>query len=66
MIPLPAHGLLGAFDEILFAGVTVIFLVATVHTWRRSRTFSPILEEDEENSSDNTEPAASEDHFELR
>lgn len=40
MNPLPpvlAHGALGVFDEIIFLGVGVIFLVLMAVSWLRSR-----------------------------
>ena len=41
-----AHGALGAFDELIFAGVGVVFLVMMAVSWLRSRNLPP---EDEEN-----------------
>ncbi|HLU11696.1 MAG TPA: hypothetical protein VK003_18625 [Oceanobacillus sp.] len=36
-----AHGALGAFDEIIFLGVGVVFLVMMGISWLRSRNMKP-------------------------
>jgi hypothetical protein len=37
MIVILAHGALGWFDELVFLGIIVIFLVMVVFAWFRSR-----------------------------
>lgn len=39
-----AHGALGWWDEIIFAGVAIIFLVMMGVSWVRSRTEPPDLD----------------------
>lgn len=41
-----AHGALGAWDEIIFVGVSAVFFVMMGVSWARSRAFEPELEED--------------------
>lgn len=41
-----AHGALGGFDELIFAGVAVVFVVMMGVSWMRSRAFEPEWEED--------------------
>lgn len=63
-----AHGALGAFDEIVFAGVAVVFVVMMGVSWVRSRAFEPEWEEDavESASTDNTpEQSESDERFPL-
>lgn len=52
-----AHGALGAFDELIFAGVAVVFVIMMGVSWIRSRAFEPEWEEDavEAPQSDNSE-----------
>lgn len=40
-----AHGALGAWDEIIFIGVIVIFLVLMGVSWFRSRALQPDFDE---------------------
>lgn len=63
-----AHGALGAFDEIVFAGVAVVFVVMMGVSWVRSRAFEPEWEEDavESASTDNApEQSESDERFPL-
>lgn len=59
-----AHGALGIFDELIFLGIAVVFLIFMGITWVRSRAEQPAFE-DEVNPfvSDvsETAPAASDD-----
>lgn len=61
-----AHGALGPFDEILFIGVAVIFLVMMGISWVRSRNTEPSTE-DERGDGVPAAPAEPErpDHFPL-
>lgn len=60
-----AHGALGAFDELIFLGVGVIFLVMMGISWLKSRDVKP--EFDESNLPAETTPAnpAARDRFKL-
>lgn len=40
-----AHGALGIWDEVIFIGVGVIFLIFMVVSWLRSRSLSPTWDE---------------------
>lgn len=39
-----AHGSLGPWDELIFLGIAVIFLVMMGISWIKSRTNSPTIE----------------------
>ncbi len=53
MIPLVlAHGALGAFDELLFLAVAVVFVALMVTAWIRSRNSA--LDEDEDATRDSS------------
>lgn len=60
-----AHGALGAFDEIIFVAIAILFLAMMVLSWFRSQA---LVDEDEpEQAIESTEPAqATPDKFELR
>jgi hypothetical protein len=40
MIVILAHGSLGEFDEVIFIGIIVIFLVMVLFAWFRSRSMN--------------------------
>jgi hypothetical protein len=46
-----AHGALGAFDEIIFLGVGVVFLVMMGISWLKSRNMKPEFEDPAEATS---------------
>jgi hypothetical protein len=56
-----AHGLYGVWDELIFVGVGVLFLLAMVYAWIRSRN---AVYEDDETPSEPGETESS-DHFPL-
>lgn len=67
-----AHGVLGAFDELMFAGVAVVFLVMMGISWVRSRSFEPEWEDEHtapENSAESaenpSEQSTDSEHFRL-
>lgn len=41
-----AHGMLGAWDELLFIPIAIVFTIIMFFGWRLSRKFKPELEED--------------------
>jgi hypothetical protein len=41
-----AHGALGAWDEIIFLGVAVIFLSMMAISWVKNRNNAPILDDE--------------------
>jgi hypothetical protein len=57
-----AHGALGAFDELIFLAVAVVFLAMMGVSWFRSRDFEPELEGDGEST---TETVQQGDRFKL-
>jgi hypothetical protein len=42
-----AHGALGGFDEVIFIGVAIVFIVMMGASWIKSRSMEPLLDEDE-------------------
>lgn len=46
MLILLAHGALGPYDEIIFLGVAVIFVVMMAVSWVRSRNTPPPVDDD--------------------
>lgn len=63
-----AHGALGAFDELIFAGVAVVFVIMMGVSWVRSRAFEPEWEEDAVEaapSDDTSEQSDSDERFPL-
>lgn len=60
-----AHGALGAFDEIIFLGVGVVFLVMMGISWLKSRNVKPEFDDPnipaEATSTDSAQP----DRFKL-
>ena len=40
-----AHGALGIFDELIFIGVAVLFLIAMIIVWVRSRAIPPTIDD---------------------
>ena len=55
-----AHGALGAFDEIIFLGIALVFLGMMGWSWLRSQQ----MEADEIDQGDERRPS-DDDHFEL-
>lgn len=51
-----AHGQLGAWDELIFLGITVVFALIMVYSWLRSRN---LVDEEEEEGPEAVE------HFSL-
>ena len=41
MTAILAHGQLGAWDELIFLGITVLFALIMVFSWLRSRNLAP-------------------------
>lgn len=52
-----AHGSLGGYDEILFVGTAIMFLVMMGISWLRSRNAEPILEDPDDPAPSDTTPA---------
>jgi hypothetical protein len=66
MIPILAHGALGPFDELIFGGVGVVFVVMMAISWIRSRN-APLDYEDEAEQAPTPENAAdTPDHVTLK
>ena len=59
-----AHGALGNFDELIFIGVSVIFVGMMVISWIRSRNMEPEFD-DEATPSQATDGQENADHFRL-
>ena len=59
MIPPFAHGILGPYDEIVFAGIAVVFVGMMGVSWLRSRQ----IEDDDETQAE--QPKRDDDNFEL-
>ncbi len=56
-----AHGQLGAWDELIFLGITVLFALIMVFSWLRSRNLAADEPEDEPED----EPHGAAEHFGL-
>ncbi len=56
-----AHGQLGAWDELIFLGITVLFALIMVFSWLRSRNLASDEPEDEAVA----EPHGAAEHFGL-
>lgn len=66
MLPsLLAHGALGPFDELIFLGVGVIFLVMMGISWLKSRNVQPEFDEPESPAQAEPTETASPDRFKL-
>lgn len=63
MFKLLAHGGLGNWDESIFLGVSVIFILMMGVSWVRSRNIEPDF--DEQTPSENKDEDVSSDHFKL-
>jgi hypothetical protein len=61
MITILAHGALGAWDEIIYLGIAVIFVGFMVISWLRSRQQA----DDEPLEAEPLEPQQNPDHFRL-
>ena len=59
-----AHGGLGDFDELIFIGVSVIFVGMMAVSWIRSRNMEPEFD-DESSPSQSTDGQENADHFRL-
>ncbi|GAB4307041.1 MAG: hypothetical protein Kow00117_00190 [Phototrophicales bacterium] len=55
-----AHGALGYWDEFIFLGVAVVFVILMIASWIRSRTTQPHLPQN-----DQAETINDPDHFQL-
>lgn len=66
IVPILAHGALGGFDELIFAGVGVVFVVMMVMSWIRSRNAPLDYEDDELTSPAPENPADGPDHVNLK
>ena len=51
-----APGALGGYDEILFIGTALMFLVMMGISWLRSRNAEPILEDPDDSAPSDTAP----------
>ena len=63
-----AHGALGNWDELIFIGVVVTFIIMMGVSWVRSRNIAPEFDEPpaEQTPESESEPASSDEHFELK
>ncbi len=61
MMAILAHGQLGAWDELIFLGITVLFALIMVFSWLRSRNLAADEPEDEPED----EPHGAAEHFGL-
>lgn len=59
-----AHGALGVFDELIFVGVAVVFLVMMAVSWIRSRNDAGPAEPPA--APPESDATTSDDHFRLR
>lgn len=60
-----AHGALGAWDELIFLGIAVIFTGMVIYTWFKSRSLEPELI-DTESSQAEFSDEQSQDHIPLQ
>ncbi len=63
-----AHGALGPYDELIFGGVAVIFIVMMGISWVKSRNTAPQLDAESERTAAQAKPAQtpeSPDRFRL-
>jgi len=58
-----AHGALGPWDELVFLGVSAIFLMMVGVSWLTSRNLDP---DDDPSPAESTPDAPDADHFELK
>lgn len=55
-----AHGALGPFDEIIFLGIAIVFLLMMGVSWLRSQQMPDEIEEEQDDSAEQNR-----NHFEL-
>lgn len=60
-----AHGALGPFDELIFGGVAVIFIVIMAVSWVKSRNTLPDLDADKRPAGAQAAPPDTPDRFRL-
>lgn len=60
-----AHGALGAFDEMIFLGIAVVFLGLMGVSWFKSRNIPDELEEEKATDSTPAQEPESPDRFRL-
>jgi hypothetical protein len=60
-----AHGVLGPFDEIIFLGVGVVFLVMMGLSWIKSRNVPPEFDESQSPAEAASPEPAAPDRFKL-
>jgi hypothetical protein len=60
-----AHGALGPFDEIIFLGVGVVFLVMMGISWLKSRNVPPEFDESQATAESQSADPAQPDRFKL-
>ncbi|MEQ8678012.1 MAG: hypothetical protein RLP44_00205 [Aggregatilineales bacterium] len=63
MFNLLAHGGLGGWDEFIFVGVAVIFIIMMAISWVRSRNIEPEFDDERRPNMQDDDPAS--DHFKL-
>ena len=60
-----AHGALGPFDELIFLGVGVVFLVMIGISWLKSRNIQPDFDEPKTSQQSESADIAQPDRFKL-
>lgn len=60
-----AHGALGNFDELIFIGVIVIFIIMMALSWLRSLNEDPSLLDEPEKQKREENPSTDAEHFRL-
>jgi hypothetical protein len=61
-----AHGALGPWDEVIFLGIAVVFMIFMGISWVRSRAMEPDFEDADLIDDDETDDIRSPDRFELK
>ena len=64
--PMLLHGALGPFDELIFSGVGIVFIVMMAISWIRSRNAPPEIDEEVENTFAPQDTADNPDHVTLK
>lgn len=64
MLVFPAHGALGALDEVMFLAVVVIFVGMMAVSWMRSQ--SDVDETESDTTAPTLPPTSDENRFELK
>lgn len=60
-----AHGALGIWDEVIFLGVAILFLVFMGISWVRSRAMPPTMDDTSQTPTSTPAPEDDDAHFRL-